>query len=274
MKIQCNACEAAEAKVLCCADEAALCWECDDKVHAANKLASKHQRVPLLSSSSSRVPKCDICQEASGYFFCLEDRALLCRNCDISVHTANPCVSIHQRFLLTGVQVGLEATGLVPSGSKDQSTSAKAASEPSPKQPKSQAGIDGCTGPPITYSVGSSMTGSIPEWPLDEIFRFTDFNHNFEFTDYSSSKANSGKNGSSDGSSLSCSFDEDVDAELLVQVPDIPSPPTASGLHWPKSSNHLVSEIAAFVPEIISSQNLLGYPTRTALSKRRRSRHG
>lgn len=61
MKIQCNVCEAAEAKVMCCADEAALCWDCDEKVHAANKLASKHQRIPL-SSSSSHMPKCDICQ--------------------------------------------------------------------------------------------------------------------------------------------------------------------------------------------------------------------
>ncbi|KAG2404995.1 B-box zinc finger protein [Vigna angularis] len=61
MKIQCNVCEATEAKVLFYADEAALCWECDEKVNAANKLASKHQRVPL-STSSSHMPKCDICQ--------------------------------------------------------------------------------------------------------------------------------------------------------------------------------------------------------------------
>lgn len=61
MKIQCNVCEAAEAAVLCCADEAALCWACDEKIHAANKLAGKHQRVPLSVSSSS-IPKCDICQ--------------------------------------------------------------------------------------------------------------------------------------------------------------------------------------------------------------------
>lgn len=61
MKIQCNVCEAAEATVLCCADEAALCWTCDQKVHAANKLAGKHQRVPL-STASSQMPKCDICQ--------------------------------------------------------------------------------------------------------------------------------------------------------------------------------------------------------------------
>uniref|UniRef100_A0ACD5ZTB3 Uncharacterized protein n=1 Tax=Avena sativa TaxID=4498 RepID=A0ACD5ZTB3_AVESA len=118
MKIQCNACGAAEARVLCCADEAALCAACDEEVHAANKLASKHQRVPLLPdappATASAPPKCDICQEASGYFFCLEDRALLCRDCDVAIHTVNSFVSAHQRFLLTGVQVGLEPADPVP----------------------------------------------------------------------------------------------------------------------------------------------------------------
>ncbi|KAG2327355.1 hypothetical protein Bca52824_010083 [Brassica carinata] len=51
-QIQCNVCET---------DEAALCWSCDEKLHTANKLAEKHQRVPLSVSSSS-IPKCDICQ--------------------------------------------------------------------------------------------------------------------------------------------------------------------------------------------------------------------
>ncbi|PUZ62176.1 hypothetical protein GQ55_4G335800 [Panicum hallii var. hallii] len=120
MKIQCNACGAAEARVLCCADEAALCAACDEEVHAANKLAGKHQRVPLLSDADAvatatpAVPKCDICQEASGYFFCLEDRALLCRDCDVAIHTVNSFVSVHQRFLLTGVQVGLDPADPVP----------------------------------------------------------------------------------------------------------------------------------------------------------------
>ncbi|KAJ0972917.1 hypothetical protein J5N97_020876 [Dioscorea zingiberensis] len=114
MKIQCDVCERAEAALLCCADEAALCWGCDEKVHAANKLAGKHQRVPLLSNSSnpssksSPNPTCDICQEKTGYFFCLEDRALLCRHCDVSIHSASPYVSSHQRFLITGVRVALQ----------------------------------------------------------------------------------------------------------------------------------------------------------------------
>ncbi|MCL7044674.1 hypothetical protein MKW94_004747 [Papaver nudicaule] len=104
MKIQCDVCEKAEAVVLCCADEAALCYNCDEKVHAANRLASKHQRVPLLHNNHNRnQPSCDICQEKAGYFFCLEDRALLCRNCDVSIHSSTQ--SSHQRFLLTGVKL-------------------------------------------------------------------------------------------------------------------------------------------------------------------------
>jgi hypothetical protein len=149
MKVLCSACEAAEARVLCCADEAALCDRCDRDVHAANRLAEKHQRLPLLSPGSAAPvappPKCDICQvrarerfflvlvrsllfswlrnfglifvdlcspaavqECHAYFFCLEDRALLCRGCDVAVHTANDLVSAHRRFLLTGVQVSLD----------------------------------------------------------------------------------------------------------------------------------------------------------------------
>lgn len=61
MKIQCDVCEKAPATVICCADEAALCAKCDIEVHAANKLASKHQRL-LLQCLSTKLPKCDICQ--------------------------------------------------------------------------------------------------------------------------------------------------------------------------------------------------------------------
>jgi hypothetical protein len=61
MKIQCDACEGAAATVVCCADEAALCARCDVEIHAANKLASKHQRLPL-EALSAKLPRCDVCQ--------------------------------------------------------------------------------------------------------------------------------------------------------------------------------------------------------------------
>ncbi|KAG8051199.1 hypothetical protein GUJ93_ZPchr0009g2236 [Zizania palustris] len=43
MKIGCDACGQAEAAVLCCADDAALCRRCDAAVHSANRLAGKHR---------------------------------------------------------------------------------------------------------------------------------------------------------------------------------------------------------------------------------------
>ena len=129
----CSACDSAEVSILCCANDVALYARRDREVHAANRLAGKHQRLPLLApggqSAAVAPPKCDICQvrapslfalemlfvsrtgpepdppplrvqECDAYFFCLEDRALLCRSCDVAMHTANALVSAHRRFLL------------------------------------------------------------------------------------------------------------------------------------------------------------------------------
>jgi len=68
MKVLCSACEAAEARVLCCADEAALCARCDRDVHAANRLAGKHHRLPLQPPAAASAPGCDICQVCRGMF--------------------------------------------------------------------------------------------------------------------------------------------------------------------------------------------------------------
>lgn len=276
MRIQCNVCEVAEANVLCCADEAALCWTCDEKVHAANKLASKHQRVPL-STSSSQMPKCDICQETVGYFFCLEDRALLCRKCDVAIHTANSYVSAHQRFLLTGVKVGLEPTEPGASSSLGKTHSTGKISEPDfhsllkrtapvssdgqfNKILPAQAGTVGEFMPMKTPVTGGSAAGSIPQWQLDEFLGINDFNHNYNYADNGSSKADCGRLGDSDCSSILRAGEEEVDVDdCLGQVPEtswavpqIPSPPTASGLYWPKVCQNL-PDCAVFVPDICSS---------------------
>ncbi|RZC67573.1 hypothetical protein C5167_011259 [Papaver somniferum] len=91
MKIQCDVCNKYEAVVFCSADEAALCNGCDHRVHHANKLASKHHHFSLLhpSSSSSEIPRSDICQERRAFLFFREDGAILCRECDISIHPTN-----------------------------------------------------------------------------------------------------------------------------------------------------------------------------------------
>ncbi|KAK4284775.1 hypothetical protein QN277_001558 [Acacia crassicarpa] len=104
MKIQCDVCEKMEASVFCVADEAALCHGCDSSIHHANKLAGKHTRFSLHHPTSKDSPLCDICQEKRAYVFCKEDRAILCRDCDLNIHIANEHTQKHDRFLLTGVK--------------------------------------------------------------------------------------------------------------------------------------------------------------------------
>lgn len=118
MKIQCDVCNKSEASVFCTADEAALCDTCDHRVHHANKLASKHQRFSLLHPSSKHFPICDVCQEKRAFLFCQQDRAILCRDCDIPIHTANELTQKHNRFFLTGVKLSATATLYTSSVSK------------------------------------------------------------------------------------------------------------------------------------------------------------
>lgn len=295
MKIQCNACEVAEASVVCCADEAALCWACDEKVHAANKLASKHQRVPLSNSSSSHMPKCDICQETGGYFFCLEDRALLCWRCDVAIHTANAYVSSHQRFLLTGVKVGLEPTEPVIFSSKDKSNSTQKNTDMPSRSlskkgsPMSSSGdnnearssqVSGSGGLPIKVSFSGAMPGIIPEWPMEETLGLTDFSQNYGFFEMGSSKTDCSKLEDTEWSPIhqAAAAAGEVDLnECLSQVPEIPmgvseipSPPTASGLHWPRSFQD-----SCFVDNSMSVPDLCSLPSkhRNQSSSFKRQRH-
>lgn len=324
MKVLCSACEAAEASVLCCADDAALCARCDREVHAANRLAGKHQRLPLLApggqgAAAVSPPKCDICQECDAYFFCLEDRALLCRSCDVAVHTANSFVSAHRRFLLTGVQVGQE---LEPDDLSLEQREAEASSPPPAKSEPTPplysesdfgwAAGAGATGSLTDWSAvqeefGSPaprlaeaapratpkrtprapafgagqgrIAGGVMDWPLGEFFRgVSDFNGGFSFGESGTSKADSGKLGdSAGGSPYYRSSEEERDAnELFGQVPEIqwsvpalPSPPTASGLHW----QHGDPDSGAFVPDICTPDGAgRCFPTASGAAKRQRNR--
>ncbi|XP_028767905.1 B-box zinc finger protein 20 isoform X2 [Neltuma alba] len=111
MKIQCDVCEKMEASVFCAADEAALCHGCDSSIHHANKLAGKHMRFSLHHPTSKDSALCDICQEKRAYLFCKEDRAILCRECDLNIHRANEHTQKHNRFLLTGVKLSDSSSG-------------------------------------------------------------------------------------------------------------------------------------------------------------------
>lgn len=290
MKIQCSTCQKAEAIVLCCADEAALCWACDEKIHAANKLASKHQRLSLYSSPSN-FPKCDVCQETSGYFFCLEDRALLCRKCDVAIHTSNAFVSAHQRFLLTGVKVGLEPAESVVSSSKKMNSEEKSTEIPSKSLSKSGNSIwplgenkNAVSGQAVRFGGSSTseekescssgtLPGMIPGWPLLELLGVTDVNQNFGFMDQGSTKDDSMKLEDSGWSPIyRAATTEDVDiGECLGLVPEIqrtvleiPSSSPASGLFCPRDfQNNILADNSAFVPDVSLqklNQNQLNQP--------------
>ncbi|KAI3673248.1 hypothetical protein L6452_39365 [Arctium lappa] len=110
MKIQCDVCTQNEASVYCSADEAALCSGCDHNVHHANKLAGKHPRFSLLHPPTEDSAVCDICQEKKAFLFCQQDRAILCRDCDVAIHKVNAQKLNHHRFLLTGVKLSPTAS--------------------------------------------------------------------------------------------------------------------------------------------------------------------
>ncbi|KAF2322097.1 hypothetical protein GH714_006624 [Hevea brasiliensis] len=161
MKIQCDVCERAPATVICCADEAALCANCDIEVHAANKLASKHQRL-LLQCLSNKLPPCDICQPTytimqfitsyypSRFSFVNGDFKLM--GLDENVHI----VYLLNRFMiLDGVALGSSCT-------KDTK---KSCLEP-PNQSAQQTSMK------LPVQQPSSLNSS---WAVDDLMQFSDF---------------------------------------------------------------------------------------------------
>nr|AEP02841.1 heading day 1 [Oryza rufipogon]AEP02842.1 heading day 1 [Oryza rufipogon]AEP02843.1 heading day 1 [Oryza rufipogon]AEP02844.1 heading day 1 [Oryza rufipogon] len=83
----CDGCRAAPSVVYCRADAAYLCASCDARVHAANSVASRHERVRV----------CEACERAPAALACRADAAALCVACDVQVHSANPLARRHQR---------------------------------------------------------------------------------------------------------------------------------------------------------------------------------
>lgn len=83
----CDGCRMAPSVVYCRADTAYLCVSCDTRVHAANRVASRHERVRV----------CEACERAPAVLACRADAAALCAACDTQVHSANPLARRHQR---------------------------------------------------------------------------------------------------------------------------------------------------------------------------------
>ncbi|GMJ11127.1 B-box domain protein 5, CONSTANS-like 4 [Hibiscus trionum] len=86
----CDSCKSATATLFCRPDSAFLCSNCDSKIHAANKLASRHARVLV----------CEVCEQAPAHVTCKADAAALCVTCDRDIHSANPLSRRHERVPL------------------------------------------------------------------------------------------------------------------------------------------------------------------------------
>ncbi|OWM65891.1 zinc finger protein CONSTANS-LIKE 5-like [Punica granatum] len=84
----CDSCKGAAAALFCRADSAFLCLGCDDEIHGANKVASRHERVWL----------CEVCEQAPAAVTCRADAAALCSSCDADIHSANPLARRHHRL--------------------------------------------------------------------------------------------------------------------------------------------------------------------------------
>lgn len=195
MKIQCDVCDKEEATVFCPADEAALCDGCDTSIHHANKLASKHTRFSLVHPTFKEFPLCDICQERRALLFCKEDRAILCKECDLPIHKANEHTQIHNRFLLTGVKLSASSF-LYPTSPSSNASDANIdtenrSSQSSKKRPTKtvydevfSSSSNAKTTPP-TYKVHENQTShtvsistsSISEYLIETLpgWRFEDF---------------------------------------------------------------------------------------------------
>ncbi|EHA8591501.1 Zinc finger protein CONSTANS-LIKE 3 [Cocos nucifera] len=84
----CDSCKTSPALLYCCADSAYLCGTCDARVHGANLLASRHERVWL----------CEVCEQAPASVTCKADAAALCDTCDADIHSSNPLARRHERL--------------------------------------------------------------------------------------------------------------------------------------------------------------------------------
>lgn len=135
-------------------------------------------------------------QERRALLFCQEDRAILCRECDVPIHRSNEHTQKHNRFLLTGVK-------LSASSSSNQASSSSSALSTDMKSSRSSAKRQNC--PPSslltaerslplgayqdenhTSDAGSISTSSISEYLMETLPGW----HVDEFLDPSSTASN------------------------------------------------------------------------------------
>lgn len=152
----CDSCKATPATVFCRADSAFLCVSCDTKIHAANKLASRHARVWV----------CEVCEQAPAAFTCKADAAALCTTCDRDIHSANPLARRHERIPVVPFYDSASAAKSSPASAGEE-YSEEEAEAASWLLPNPNSKVDEETGSPEYMSAEYLFTDMDPYLDLD-----------------------------------------------------------------------------------------------------------
>ena len=110
-------------------------------------------KIPKKIGSRGKLKEksCDF-QEKAAFIFCVEDRALFCRDCDESIHIPGTLSGQHQRLLATGIRVALNC------GQTDRLTEKS------------------LTDPPVNAVPGKSPSDFAPSaWAVDEFLQLSDY---------------------------------------------------------------------------------------------------
>lgn len=105
--------------------------------------------------------------------FCQEDRAILCKDCDVAIHWANQVTRNHQRFLLTGVKLSSAAFSLssLPN-SNSHHVGANVSSTPVSDSPSvaesSTATASAAHGYGSMNGMAEYLIEPLPEWHFEE----------------------------------------------------------------------------------------------------------
>ena len=102
MKLKCEICPQQATHVVGCGNKTA----CNGCVKT-KKLNPSQERATEITQQDAEAMPCDICKSNPVSVVCHEDRAFLCTNCDLKIHSANDFAGHHQRFAFTAAKMAI-----------------------------------------------------------------------------------------------------------------------------------------------------------------------
>jgi hypothetical protein len=132
----------------------------------------------LFETKDGRIKKVTfLLQERRAYLFCKEDRAILCRECDIPIHRDTELTKKHNRFLITGVKIGAAVSSSDPTTSNGSEVRTSLSRESQPSSFSSENNHCSHTfkdnmacGTISTSSISEYLIESIPGYCMEDLF--------------------------------------------------------------------------------------------------------